>query len=103
MPLTAQWLQGQWQKKLGLLVKIVAHEPREYWPFLSKVRPDLFLAGFTSFDSDGLSYLQEFDLHNESNWIDLDLPEYTKGLALAHKETKPEKRQKILRELQRLL
>ena len=66
--LLAEWLQGQWEKKLGVRIPIEVQESKVYWKDVVRSPAPIFLSGVTAPYAHPRSFLQEFLTSSTANW-----------------------------------
>lgn len=74
--LLAEWAQGQWQKKLGVLIPIEMEDAKVYWKELTTNPAPIYLSGVTAPYNHPRAYLQEFLTSSTANWTSWSSKEF---------------------------
>lgn len=82
-----QWIQGQWEKKLGIKVELIASESKVYWNKLSDRSsvPQIFLSGITASYSHPFAFLSEFQTDSIANWGRFSSKDYDRWIQMNDK------------------
>lgn len=65
----AEWAQGQWLKKLGVLIPIDLEEEKVYWSEVGVNPSPIFISGVTAPYNHPRAFLQEFLSTSSANWL----------------------------------
>lgn len=74
--LLAEWLQSQWQQRLGVKIPVDVAEEKVYWKEIPVQPAAIFLSGITAPFPHALAFLQEFASNSSANWTAFRSPAF---------------------------
>jgi ABC-type oligopeptide transport system substrate-binding subunit len=79
--LLAEWLQGQWEKRIGVRIPLVVEESKVYWSDVNENPLPIFFGGVTAPYGHPRAFLQEFLTGASANWTSWGSAEYDAAVA----------------------